>query len=765
MYRRLIIAIIGFLLVFSMVAIAQQDSPSANTPKSMTGEIDVGYRATDTAGDAAQYERYRDLRDGVHSNIEFTLDPGTYFFSFNGTNAGYRDQYFDGTFKNKKIELFGFHNSTPLNYAYNTLTPWVESGEGYFSLSQAARTAVQNKVPGVLGIPVNYAQSQQKSIYRDLSQEYRLQQRRNDTGFRLKFNATDTFAIKFGFQTSHKTGHQPFGLAFAFNNANELPIPLDNRTNDLSAGFEWVTPQANFSAGIDRSTFSNEYNQIEWENPLRVTDFNNGKNPPDGPYDPSGYSNGNGPAIGRISQWPDNEFTTLYVKGQYRMPRRTNINAAVVISDMRQDDQLIPWTSNAVINQQVVWTAFPELAHLPRETAEARVRNDTALVILSSHPFKKFDFNVRWRHNNHSNMSTAFDAVEYVRFDAVPEETGGESFGHSIVRDTLDANITFQVFPQASLRFGYGYDNLNRTGRSHNDMRDNAARVSFDWLGNRRVTLRVGYEYVDRVGSGFSEQAVEDAAAQPGLRYYDEADRQRHRVNALVSLTPVDNLDITGAVAYINDAYGGPGLEFGLLDNENVSYTLAFNYAPIKKIAFGFSWGRNEYDAFQKARQANPEPDPSWNDPNRDWSLANNELVRDFTAYLDLLELIPRTEIRLGYTMNDSDNGFFFAGPRVDTLYNTIDANGFRTFEQLPNVTQKWDALSAEFKVHFTEHYGFAFGYRYEKQQIHDFATINLPWPAALESPRVDYLGGLTMGYGARPYRGQTATFRVFRSF
>ena len=123
MYRRLIITIIGFLLVFSPVAIAQQDNPSANAPKSMTGEIDVGYRATDAAGDAAQYERYRDLRDGVHSNIEFTLDPGKYFFSFNGTNAGYRDQYFDGTFKNKKIELFGFHNSTPLNYAYNTLTP------------------------------------------------------------------------------------------------------------------------------------------------------------------------------------------------------------------------------------------------------------------------------------------------------------------------------------------------------------------------------------------------------------------------------------------------------------------------------------------------------------------------------------------------------------------------------------------------------------------------------------------------------------------
>jgi hypothetical protein len=458
-------------------------------------------------------------------------------------------------------------------------------------------------------------------------------------------------------------------------------------------------------------------------------------------------------------------MTTLYVKGQYKMPRRTVINAAVLVSDLRQDDHLIPWTSNGVINQPLVWNAFPGLAELPRETAEARVRSDTALVILSSHPFKKFDFNVRWRHNNRSNMTRPFDAVEYVRFDAVPEETGGEALGHSIVRDTLDATMTYEMANQVALRFGYGYDNFNRTGRGHNDMRDNAVRVSLDWLGNKRLTARLSYEFVDRAGHGFSEQAFEEGGTQPGLRYYDEADRTRHRVNTIVSFLPVQNLDITGSIAYINDSYGGPGLEFGLLDNTNASYNLGFNYSPTEKLAFGLNWGRNDYDTFQKARQANPEPDPSWNDPNRDWSLDNSELVRDFTAYLDLIRLIPRTDIRLGYTMNDSDNSFVFGGPRVNTLYNTIDSNGIRTFAPLPNVTQKWDAFTADFRIHFTEHYGFAFGYGYEKLQIHDFATINLPYPAALESPRVDYLGGLMMGYGSRPYRGHTGTFRVFRSF
>ena len=51
----------------------------------------------------------------------------------------------------------------------------------------------------------------------------------------------------------------------------------------------------------DGSFFSNQFDTLVWDNPIRATDFNNGLLPPDGPYDPNGYSNGNGPAQGRMS--------------------------------------------------------------------------------------------------------------------------------------------------------------------------------------------------------------------------------------------------------------------------------------------------------------------------------------------------------------------------------------------------------------------------------------------------------------------------------
>ena len=65
----------------------------------------------------------------------------------------------------------------------------------------------------------------------------------------------------------------------------------------------------------------------------------------------------------------------------------------------------------------------------------------------------------------------------------------------------------------------------------------------------------------------------------------------------------------------------------------------------------------------------------------------NDEKVNNFDVYLDLLNMFKNTGIRFAYNYSDSDNAFLLGGPRTVTLVDTVDANGFRTFEQLPNVT------------------------------------------------------------------------------
>ena len=752
MRTRLTIGMAALLLASGTLmggqAMAQEQTGAAAPPQ--TGTFEIGFRGTSVTGDEARYERYRDLRNGANINFDFTKQTDRYWFNAEATNVGYRDQAYRAEYKNEKLSVSAFWDSIPLNYGYNTLTPWQGVGSNKLTLDTAARTAVQNGQ--AVGVPYTTSQLGTPSIYRGLAQPFDLEQRRDTLGFGLGYNVNQELSLDVAFQSVAKAGTQPWGAAFAFRNAAELPLPLDHRTNELSVAAEWANQKGMFRAAWEYSAFANAYDAFEWDNPSRITDFDNGRTPPSGPYDPSGYSNGNGPAYGRQSVFPDSTMNTVSFLGMAKLPRRTVINGGFSVVDMSQNDTLIPWTTNAVINQPLVWAAFPELASLERATAEAKVRGVNGQVNLSSKPNNIVGFNVKYRHNNHNNLSRPFNGTEYVRFDAVPEETGSETEAHSIVRDTFDATASFNVMPMTTLRVGYGLDNFNRTGRAYSDMRDNIFRVTLDTMGTEFLTLRVGYEYNKRKGSGFSEMTIEEGGAQPGLRFYDEADRDRNRFSVLATLMASDKADVTAQVAYGQDKYKGPGHEFGLLDAKTTAFNLGVNFYPMETVTFGVNYGRDKFDSTQKSRNANPAPDPSWTDPTRDWYLDNDETVNNFDIYLDVLKAIEKTDLRFAYTFSDSDNAFLHYGPRIDTL------RAIGQSEALPNVTNQWQQLKVDLRFYATERIGFGVEYWYEKLDISDYATINLE---GTQDPRIDYLGSLTTGYGNRPYKGNTFFARL----
>ncbi|HUR33590.1 MAG TPA: MtrB/PioB family outer membrane beta-barrel protein [Vicinamibacterales bacterium] len=741
--RNMLMTLTAALLCSAPLAHAQQPAP-AEAP---AGVVDLGIRAGTMNGDFARYERYRDLRDGVFSKVEFGKDTGTTMFRLGASNIGYRDQNYQAEYTNGKATYSGFFDSTPLNYSYLTSTPWVESQPGVFTLNAAARLQVQNKVAGVVGVPSTAAQLATRSIYVGIAQPFDLQSKRDTLGLRYARDMSQALGFNLAFTSTKKAGRQPFGMSFAFNNANELPMPLDNRTNDLAAGLEYVRPEGMVRLGWDASFFDNKIKEVLWDNPLRATDTN--------PYDPSGYSNGNGPAFGRMSVPPSNSMNTVSATGLYKMPAHTTINGIVSFTAMNQDDELIPWTSNAVINQASVWAAFPELRALPRTTAEARVHGVNAMFNFTSRPNRHFGLRMRYRFNDHKNLTPEFDAVEYVRFDAVPEETGGETEHFNIRQNSFDLTGTLNLIKYTAISLGYTYEDFARTGRAFSDMRDYTFKASVDTVGNQYVTLRAAAEHTNRIGAGFSEDAIEDGGSQPGLRFYDEADRDRDKGTLLLVVNPVSILDVTASVSKGQDTYKGEGHEFGLLDNDNTNVTIAVGVTPSDALDFGASYGRDRFVSNQKSRNANPPPDPQFTDPTRDWTLKNDELVNNVDVYLNLPKLIAKSNLRFNYDYADSDNGFIFGGPRITSLA----AAG--TFIPLPNVTNKWRRLSADFQYHFTSKVGAALGYWYEKFDVTDFATVNLPDG----SPRIDYLGEINTGYGNRPYKGSTGFVRLLYFF
>src|SRR5512143_2200975 len=169
--RNTVITGIAALLLASASMASAQGQPQQqqqNVPPQATvnppaaselGLVDLGFRTTSTTGDEARYQRYTDLKDGAFSKIEFGRRAETFSFAGRAYNVGYRDQSYVADYNSGKIKVVGLFESTPLNYSYQSSTPWVTSStspEAILTLDSNARFAVQNKQ--AIGIPTTAAQ-------------------------------------------------------------------------------------------------------------------------------------------------------------------------------------------------------------------------------------------------------------------------------------------------------------------------------------------------------------------------------------------------------------------------------------------------------------------------------------------------------------------------------------------------------------------------------------------------------------------------------
>lgn len=784
MRNRLVLCTAMLLLSATGVARAQQAAAARDT--TMSRWLDLGYRNSTVDGDKARWERYRDMRNGLVANMGFSKETDKVALGFSAANIGYHDQQYQfdvnsfGSFK-----LNAGWNSTPLNYGYNTVTPWKDQGNNVWTLDAATRAQVQAKTlpAGFVGIGSTAAQYALPSVYRALATTFPMQARRDAADVGLNYRLSSSASLDVAIATTKKSGNMPYGVAFAFNNGNELPMAIDNRTNDVNVHLEWAKANKGvIRVGYTGSWFTNQFQSLTWDNPLIATDYTNGKAPPLGPYDPSGYSNGNGPARGRLALPPSNSLGSLSAFGMYKLPSHTTVNGQLAFTTMKQDEQLIPWTTNSQIANSAVYALFPHLATLPRQSAEAEVKGINAQFAVTTKPMDNVAIDLRYRYNDHKNNTPHFDAVEYVRFDAVPEETGSETEQFNIKRNTVEAGLTYSALRNTSLRVSYIIDDVKRTGRAFSDMKDNSFRVSMDTYGNQYLTLRGVFENTSRKGDGFSEASLEEGGAQPGLRFYDEADKEAKKGTLILQVTPNEKFDLGFSLATGKDEYKGEGFEFGLLDSKNTSYTFSVGVYPTDKVTLGGNYGWDKFKSNQKSRNANPPSTPlaayeSWLDPNRDWYLDNDETVKNAGLFLDLIKVLPKTDIKFSYDYSSSDNGNIYSGPRIVELStNTVlppvvaqtgvdtkpCATGLTScFLQFPNVTNKWTQVRVDLVHMFRPKLGVGVSYWYEKLEITDWANTD----NADGSVRIDPLGSLNTGYGNRPYTGRTGMVRLIYTY
>ena len=375
---------------------------------------------------------------------------------------------------------------------------------------------------------------------------------------------------------------------------------------------------------------------------------------------------------------------------------------------------------------------------------------------LTSRPLTSVWFNVRYRQYQVDNRTEPFLVNGSVNYDTSPVAVIKESEPFGQNRHTFDADATYSPIRILGFRAGYTREEVNRTYRIIEDTTEDIGRVSMDVTGVSWLTVRGVFEHSKRRGSAANEAELIAIGEQPTLRHYDISDRDQDRFSTIITVSPASTFSFNGSVAWGKQDY--PGTNFGVQSADSNVYSLGFDYVPRDGVSIGAMYGWERYTAFQKSRTANPLPpgasldDPTqqFNDPRRDWTDDSKDKVNTFDVSMDLLKVLPRTNVKFAYDYSKAHSTYFYGLAPNTTLPQPV---------QLTPVVNELQRGTVDVTYFVTRHLGVGGLYWYDYYRVDDFAlnpVESLSQPANSASPTL-----MMLGYFYKPYTANTILARL----
>src|SRR5712671_1888480 len=383
----------------------------ATTPWSLRGSLALF--GMDNQRASSKLQEFRDLRDGVTAGLEAHYREGRGTFNLVGRELGRGDQdlTMDGGTAGV-LQWSVLYDETPHNYAFGARSLYSGAGTDTLTIADGIRRDIQNSTS------IDAAAAKLNGYVSASAQATDEALRRQKAGGEVTLVATYPFVAKASFSNESRDGVRPWSGSFGFGEYVEVPWPVKYDTRELRVTGEWAKPEARvYANGSYRlSDFVDHYGSLTFDNPVRLTDSAS----PVGSYDA-------GPAAGRIALYPSNLYHeasgTLVVKN---LPMHATLNALVSVGFMRQNEPLIPFSTNT---SDVLTSAgglpfnATDPAGLPRSTAETSMNTQTVHAQWTGEPFKKIRLTGQYRLSKLDNHETPFTFSAFVREDQDPRPT------------------------------------------------------------------------------------------------------------------------------------------------------------------------------------------------------------------------------------------------------------------------------------------------------------------------------------------------------
>ena len=676
--------------------LGQKAAPIANWPceycfKEAFVESKLTLDLARISGDSYRFSHYTALERELHAfaGLElFSVEKDAAYLNATLENAGLDALFFRGNYGRwGEYRLRVKHREIPLRRQQDLVTPF---------------TLTASPPHPQLALPGNWDLSQKTDTTSWRKFKLGTDWHRSQLDWQSQLGKWLSYRLDY--QRIKQQGNKESAAAW-LTGSSYLPLPVEQHIDLLSGSLSYRGNAWHSSLHYRLSRFDNQLTSVTFANPYPLL--------------------APGADTGQLALASDNKAYKLALKANYNFSPDTWLKTHAATGEHSQDNRLLPYSSNPLLNRAPGQTAF-----------KGKLTTRDLSVKLGSRLTSKVSVDARYRYRQRDNRSTRLQLTPVVT------DTFTGNAARNFPRDRQRRNLTLG----AQWRFAPGQ--LASLKFSHNSLKRNFSNIT-DSTTDRltaKLTLNSHKGWQILLGAGFSERDGEQqkrypeylsyylVGQTPGLVPYHQANKQQSNIKTEIRSPARHKLTAGLSGQYRRIRYDSN--TFGLQKNRLLDLALDLHY-PLN--------GHDSIHAYLRREKLAADLAVSQGSPGLHWLARNRDHVMQLGVNFSYTRLLDG---KLDFSFDGQySNGNSYTRLASGDNAPALDDLGL---SQLPKLDSDNIRLALSWSYRYSPKASIFLLYRFEKQLSDDYALDKiapgsvpdlLTFGAGSYNYHVDYFG------------------------